>query len=157
MQNADLCRVQRVIVSQPFCVLEFDSDAVFEPFTLARWTWKGRAASKIDALRTDIAYRCHAVRYDPKQTDMIRHHVDELRREVLVFNRTTVLRMIFAADRSTTWASEALCGGKSSSLDRWLRIWLPDEDASAVARDWVSLIDLAQRRIQKRRGLTNNP
>ena len=88
---------------------------------------------------------------------MIRHHVDELRREVLVFNRTTVLRMIFAADRSTTWASEALSGGKSSSLDRWLRVWLPDEDASAVASDWVALIDLAQRRIQKRRGLTNKP
>ena len=151
MQNADLCRVQRVIVSQPFCVLEFDEEAVFLPFTLSNWTWKGRAASKVEALRTDIAYRCHAIRFDPDQANMIAHRVDELGRDALVFNRATVLRMIFGANEAVTWASEAMSAGKSDRLNRWLRVWLSDADADAVAVDWLGLVLSAACRARTRR------
>ncbi len=146
MRNAETCDVHRVIVSQPFCVLELDSDAVFEPFTLSRWTWKGKAASKVQALRTDVAFRVHAIRYNSTQADMIVHRLDELRREVLVFNRTTLFRMLFGSPDAVAWFSEMSTSGQSCGLHRWLRRWMSDADAGAVERDWVPLIERAARR-----------
>ncbi|RSV17507.1 hypothetical protein CA235_02455 [Sphingomonas sp. ABOLF] len=146
MQNAETCDVHRLIVSAPFAILELHEDAVFEPFTLNRWTWKGRASSKLEALRTDVAYRVHAVRYDPAQGDMIAHRVDELGREVLVFNRTTLFRMLFGSSDAVAWASEIKASGRSQRLRRWLRRWLSNDDADAVERDWVPLIERAAQR-----------
>ena len=143
MQNAAKCNIHRVIVSQPFVMLEFNPLAIWVPETLAHWTWKGRAESKGQALQLDRAYRVHAVRYNPTMSELICCEADCVGREWLVVNYAVVMRMVLFSGQAIKWCAEVRQSGRSASLYRWLSKWLGKPDADAAQMDVLEMIERA--------------
>lgn len=128
-----MIELTRVIVAEPFCILEFESVIVFRVLSGKAWNQSQPSREvRRTALGEPGAMRVARVEYDPR-VDRVAFDVDCIGATVLRIDDSTIRMMAIGSAQMVRWIDELnqrrRHGDKPVGLRRWLRTFLAKPDA----------------------------
>ena len=135
----------RVVVAEPFCVLEFEPVIVFRVLSGKAWNQSqpSREVRRM-ALGDPGALRVARVEYDPECV-LLAFDVDCIGATVLRIDDQTIRRMAIGSAHMVSWLDELKkqrrYGEKPVGLRRWLRTFLAKPDAERAEQMFAAVLD----------------
>lgn len=135
--------LERVTLSDPFCVLEFDPVGLFVPMSGSAWnaSQPSRRAWR-EALGSDGTLKASHVRYHPTAPLPVDTETDCMGRTALVLNKAALAQMVVGSGHGSRWSGELAMlvrhGRKPKHLRRWLRTFLQPDDAERVEASLIA-------------------